>query len=122
MEEKTAVELFNMKVAHVGLNGADEADAAALARQFEDLMGLKTRETSMSYFNGEIVEIMKRNGRGAKGHIGFSVNDCEAALAYYEARGIHAIEESKNYREDGHCWFAYLDLQIGGFAIHLVEE
>lgn len=122
MEEKTAVELFDMKVAHIGINGADEADSASLAKQFEDLMGLKTRETPASYFSGELVEIMKKNGRGAKGHIGFSVNNCEAALAYYEARGVHAIEGSKKFREDGTCYFAYLDVEIGGFAVHLVEE
>ena len=71
---------------------------------------------------GELVEIMKHNGRGAKGHIAFSVNDCEAALKYFEERGFKAIEETKQYDENGTLKFFYFDREIAGFAIHLVKQ
>ena len=92
------------------------------AKEFFEFLGLKTRETPNSVFSGELVEIMKENGRGEKGHIGFSVNNCEEALAYFETRGIHSIEETKKFDSQGKCYFAYLDREIGGFAIHLIQQ
>lgn len=122
MENKNAAELFQMKVAHVGINAQNAEQAMGWAKEFLDFFGLETRETPKSVFSGELVEIMKENGRGAKGHIGFAVNDCEAALKYFEAKGVSAIEETKKFDSQGKCYFAYLDREIGGFAIHLVQE
>ena len=74
MNEQNAnpVELFGMRVAHVGINAADPADALEIAELFSTMMGLPVIETPVSYFNDSLVEIMKQNGRGAKGHIGFA--------------------------------------------------
>lgn len=122
MAGKSAVELFDMTVAHVGMNAEQDGEAERWAREFLDFLGLGTRETPASYFSGELVEIMKKNGRGAKGHIGFGVNDCEAALKYFEEKGVKAIGETKKFDGNGKCIFAYLDREIGGFAIHLVQK
>ena len=122
MADKNAAELFNMKVAHVGLNAACDGEAAGVAADSLRLMGLPTRETSASYFSGDLVEIMKKNGRGTHGHIGFSVNDVEAAIRYFEERGFKAIEETKKIDENGKCFFTYFEGEIGGFAIHIVRQ
>ncbi len=122
MAEKSAVELFDMKVAHIGINAANAAEGGVWANEFLTLMGLPIRETPVSYFNGELVEIMKENGRGTNGHIGFSVNDCEAAIRYFEERGMKSIPETKQFKEDGTCKFTYFEGEIGGFAIHILER
>lgn len=122
MADKCAAELFNMKVAHVGLNAANDGEAAGVAADFLRLMGLSTRETSASYFSGDLVEIMKENGRGTHGHIGFSVNDVEAAIRYFEERGFKPIEATKKFDESGKCYFTYFEGEIGGFAIHLIQQ
>lgn len=119
--DKTAVELFDMRVAHVGINASDSAEGKVWADEFLTLLSLTTRETPKSYFTGELVEIMKENGRGKHGHIGFQVNHCEAAMKYFEERGVRFIEETKKFHEDGTCYFAYMEQEIGGFAIHLVQ-
>lgn len=119
--DKTAIELFGMRVAHVGINASDSAEGKAWADEFLSLLSLTTRETPKSYFSGELVEIMKENGRGKHGHIGFQVNDCEAAMKYFEKRGVRFLEETKKFYEDGTCYFAYMEQEIGGFAIHLVQ-
>lgn len=119
--EKTAIELFDMNVAHVGINASCAEEGKAWAEEFLALLGLGTRETPKSYFAGELVEIMKENGRGQHGHIGFQVNDCEKAMAYFEKRGVRFLEETKKFHEDGTCYFAYMEQSIGGFAIHLVQ-
>ena len=118
---ENAVELFDMKVAHVGLNAADPAEGNSWADEFAALMGLPKRETPVSYFSGNLVEIMKQNGRGTKGHIGFSVNNCEKAMEFFAARGAKFIEESKKFDEKGACTFVYFDGEIGGFAIHMIQ-
>lgn len=119
--DKTAVELFDMSVLHVGINASCAEEAKQWAGEFLSLLTLTTRETPKSYFSGELVEIINENGRGQHGHIGFSVNDCEAAMRYFEARGVKFVEETKKFREDGTCYFAYMEQEIGGFAIHLVQ-
>ena len=121
MNENPA-ELFDMKVAHVGLNASAADEANEWAEQFASLMGLPKKETPVSYFSGELVEIMKQNGRGTKGHIGFSVNNCEKAMEFFAARGVEFIEESKKFDESGACTFVYFKGEIGGFAIHLIES
>ena len=89
MSEQNAnpVELFGMRVAHVGINATDPADALEIAELFSTMMGLPVIETPVSYFNDSLVEIMKQNGRGAKGHIGFAVNDIDAARSGLPSAG-----------------------------------
>ena len=43
MADKSAAELFDMKVAHVGLNAANDGEAAGVAGDFLKLMGLPVR-------------------------------------------------------------------------------
>lgn len=122
MEEKNAVDLFNMRVAHIGINATNDEEALTFAKQFLSLMGLPIKETPISYFNGDLIEIMKENGRGTNGHIGFAVNDCEAAIKYFEGRGLKVIEDTKKFDDNGKCIFVYFEGEIGGFAIHLVQK
>ena len=93
MNEQNAnpVELFGMRVAHVGINATDPADALEIAELFSTMMGLPVIETPVSYFNDSLVEIMKQNGRGTKGHIGFAVNDIDAAEKWFAERGLEVI-------------------------------
>lgn len=116
-----AVELFKMEIAHIGINASNEKEGNEWAEQFLSLMGLPKRETSVSYFSGELIEVMKQNGRGAKGHIGFRVNNCEKAIEYFVSKGMHIVEDTKKTDDDGHCTFVYFEEQIGGFAIHLIQ-
>lgn len=120
--DQNAVKLFDMEVAHIGINATDEGEAAGWADQFAALMGLEKRETPVSFFSDELVEIMKKNGRGAKGHIGFRVNNCEKAMEYFMERGMTVIEETKKFDDNGACIFVYFEQQIGGFAIHLTQR
>lgn len=119
--EGNPVELFDMHVAHVGVNAKDPAEALQIAELFEKVFGLGVRETPISYFNDTLVETMKQNGRGENGHIGLAVNDLAAAEEWLRARGVGFIEDSRVVAEDGSTTLIYLDQQIGGFAIHLSQ-
>lgn len=121
-KSENPVELFDMKVAHVGINANGNEEAAGFADKFLKLFGLPVKETPISYFNDSLVEIMKENGRGTNGHIGFSVNDCEAAIKFFTQRGLNVIEDTKKFDDNGNCTFVYFEGEIGGFAIHLIQK
>lgn len=124
MSEQNAnpVELFGMRVAHVGVNAADPADALEIAELFSTMMGLPVIETPVSYFNDSLVEIMKQNGRGTKGHIGFAVNDIDAAEKWFAERGLEVNEESRALLPDGGTKLVYFKREFAGFAVHLCRE
>lgn len=122
MTEENPVKLFDMRVAHVGINAGDDKEALKFAEQFLKMMGFQINETPISYFNDSLVEIMKKNGRGTNGHIGFAVNDCEKAMKYFENRGMKLVEETKKFDKDDKCTFVYFAGEIGGFALHLVQQ
>ncbi|MDM8300387.1 VOC family protein [Collinsella tanakaei] len=116
------VELFDMYVAHVGINATDPADADRIAGEFGDLMGLEARDTPVSVFSGTLVETMKQNGRGTKGHIGFHVNDMAAAEKWFSEHGMEINEESRALNADGTTRLVYFKQEIGGFAIHITSD
>lgn len=113
------VEVFDMHLAHVGINAASDDEARDVARRFETLMGLATHEMPPSYFAGTLVEVMKKHGRGTKGHIGFHVNDLDGAAAWFSARGFEVDESSRAFLPDGSPLLVYFKDEIAGFAIHL---
>lgn len=113
------VEKFGMRVAHVGVNAADAADAERIAGMFETLFGMQRVETPVSVFADTLVEVMKGGGRGEKGHIGLYVNDLPAAEEYFTSRGLTVNESSRALREDGSTKLVYFNEEIAGFAIHL---
>ena len=82
-------------------------------------MGLPKKEMEPSFFSGTLVEIMKQNGRGEKGHIGFHVDDLPAAEKWFEAHGFEIDESSRRLLPDGSTFLVYFKQQIAGFAIHL---
>ena len=116
------VALFGMRVAHVGINAHDPAEAQRIAEQFQLLMGLAAVDTPVSVFSDTLVETMKQNGRGTNGHIGFHVDDIPAAEAWFAARGFEVDESSRRLNDDGSTFLVYFKQEIGGFAIHLTEQ
>lgn len=118
---KNPVDLFGMRIAHVGINAATPEEAERIADRFSLLMGLPKRETPISVFSDTLVETMKNGGRGTLGHIGFHVDDIAAAEAWFAARGFEVNEESRALNPDGSTFLVYFKEEIGGFAIHLAS-
>lgn len=121
--EGDPVELLGLRLAHVGLNAADDEEAEAEAERFQTLMGLpRVVVAPISVFAGTAVEIMKGTGRGEHGHIGFHVDDIPAAERWFAARGFAVDEASRALNPDGTTHLVYFAEQIGGFAIHITED
>ena len=114
-------ELFDMRLAHVGINASDAEESAGIAGQFARLLGLPTSVTPVSHFADTMVEIMDGNGRGEHGHIGFAVNDLVAAAAWFDAHGYEVDQDSWSFKPDGSPRLVYFKEPIAGFAIHLTQ-
>jgi 2-dehydro-3-deoxyphosphogluconate aldolase/(4S)-4-hydroxy-2-oxoglutarate aldolase len=115
-------EQFEMRLAHVGIDGATPEEAAACAREIAKLMGVSVMETPVSYFAGSEVEVMKAPGRAVHGHLGFWVNNINAAQAWFEEEGYAFALESRATWPSGATKLVYFARPIGGFAIHLVGD
>lgn len=116
------VELFDLYVAHVGINATNPEEAEKIARQLSALMGIPTVEQLPSFFAGTLVEVMKNGGRGTNGHIGFHVNNIPAAEKYFVERGLEVDETSRRLNPDGSTFLVYFKDEIAGFALHLTMD
>lgn len=118
-EEFNSVEELGLCVLHVGINANGDEDAARIAEEFRTLMGFIPKFGNSSIFASPLIEIMKNNGRGEKGHIAIGTKDVDKAAAYFESTGMGVKKETASFNEDGTMKFVYLDKEIAGFAIHL---
>jgi 2-dehydro-3-deoxyphosphogluconate aldolase/(4S)-4-hydroxy-2-oxoglutarate aldolase len=120
---REAVEkMLGFKLAHVGINTAGEDDADKVASSFEGLFGFAKKTGNSSIFAGTGIEVMKKPGLGQKGHIAIQTNYIERAVFHLEARGFTFNEESKKHDKNGKLAAIYLNEEIGGFAVHLVQK
>jgi 2-dehydro-3-deoxyphosphogluconate aldolase/(4S)-4-hydroxy-2-oxoglutarate aldolase len=112
--------MHNFSLVHIGINESSEEEALRCAQLFEKLFNMPVKNGNSSVFAGKSFEIMKSPYLGSKGHIAIHTNSVERAVAYFEQMGIKTRPETEK-RKDGRLKVAYLDIEISGFAIHLVE-
>ncbi len=120
---KKAVDIsLGFQLAHVGINCDNEQDAIGVAESISDIFRTSTRHMNSAVFAGTDVEVVKNNGWGRLGHIGFSTNSIERAIAYFESKGIELNDESIKRNAAGEITCIYLKEDIGGFAFHVVAK
>ena len=120
MADKTFAPDFRLY--HIGVNAADEAEAMAAANLLAAIFDFTVRDTDISVYGGEYVEIMKGCGRGSRGHIAFSTADMDGAIEWLRAKGIAFHEETVKRNAEGNYGAVYIQSEICGFTIHLVER
>ena len=68
------------------------------------------------------VEAMKKAGRGANGHLAVGTNSVVRAKNYLESvKGVKFAEDSAVVK-NGKLIAIYMEDEIGGFAVHLVQK
>jgi 2-dehydro-3-deoxyphosphogluconate aldolase/(4S)-4-hydroxy-2-oxoglutarate aldolase len=113
--------VLGFELSHVGVNPYDQA-AVDLARNFNDLFGRELTESGSSFYIGGAVEVLKERGRGANGHLAIRTRSISRAVDWLERRGVKVDMESKKQDASGHRVTVYLVEEVGGFAIHLLQE
>lgn len=120
---REAVEkMLGFELGHIGINTASEEEAKQIANLFKNVFGFATRETPLAYFSDSYVEIMKEPGMGEKGHIAILTNYMNRAIRYLKDNGFKFIEGSEMFDDKGNIRLIYLDLDFGGFKVHLSQK
>lgn len=113
--------MLNIKLHHVGIN-SNLADSRNVASAFAAILGVETRETDISVWSGDKIEVMSDAVKGSIGHIALSVNYVERAVYHLGKRGLRFDMTTAKYDNSGKMTFIYAENEICGFAIHLVEN
>jgi len=124
IEELTSKTLSNMldfSLSHIGINMESEEKALKNANKIFELFGFPLKVGNSSIFNGKEFEWMKNPFLGENGHIAIGTRNVEAAMAFLERRGI-AFKEETRKEKNGELVAIYLDIELGGFAFHLVKK
>lgn len=114
--------MLGFEIAHIGVNAQSNEEAQNIAKRFGALLGMPVKDGNSSLFAGKLVEVMKGGGRGQNGHIGIATNSVFRALSYLQSQGWTVDESSVKLNAKGRPVVAYLQEEIGGFALHLVEK
>ncbi|MGN0974503.1 MAG: bifunctional 4-hydroxy-2-oxoglutarate aldolase/2-dehydro-3-deoxy-phosphogluconate aldolase [Gemmiger sp.] len=120
---KEAVDtMLGLELGHIGINSANEEEAMATANLLGSLLNMKVAPGNSSIFVGKKeFEIMKKPGRGTNGHIAIKCNNVDRAVYHLGMRGVKFDMESM-VNKNGKNIAVYLDGEVGGFAIHLVQK
>ena len=119
---QAAVEaMHGFTLAHIGINCEDNDAAQSVAGRFGKGFNLPIKDGNSSVFAGSGVEVMKTMFRGENGHIAFHVNNVSRAVAYLQQKGFTPDFDSAKYK-NGNMTVIYLNDEVGGFAIHLLQK
>jgi 2-dehydro-3-deoxyphosphogluconate aldolase / (4S)-4-hydroxy-2-oxoglutarate aldolase len=109
---------FTLK--HVGINGGSPEESLAWANQLGSMLQMPVKEGTSSTFVGTQVEITKKKFAGTHGHLAIGTNFIDRAIAHLSRCGIAILPETK-VEKNGQIVAVYLDQEIGGFALHLLQ-
>lgn len=121
LTREAVMTMLGFELKHIGINCADESEAGCVADAFSNLFGFARKDGNSSIFAGSFVEAMKKPFLGAHGHIAIGTNSVLRAVNYLETQGFKFDQATAKYK-DNKMTAIYLDQEIGGFAIHLVQK
>lgn len=115
--------MLGYTLAHIGINCADEPQTHTVAKIFCQLFGVEYKPGNSSVFAGSIVETMTPlPGRGTNGHIAIGTNYMDRAMYQLEMQGVKFRGDTIKKDDKGNIKAVYLDMDINGFALHLIQK
>lgn len=122
LTEEAVRTMLGFELRHIGVNCEDESAADAVASRYDELFGFTKKTGNSSIFAGIEIEAMKKAGRGANGHIAIGTNSVARAKNYLASvKNVKFIEDSAVIK-NGKLIAIYMEEEIGGFAVHLVQK
>jgi 2-dehydro-3-deoxyphosphogluconate aldolase/(4S)-4-hydroxy-2-oxoglutarate aldolase len=113
--------MLGFELMHIGINENNEEIALNSANEFASLLSLPVKDGNSSLFVGSEFEIMKNKFLGGHGHLAIGTNSINRAVAYFKRNGISILSETAK-EKNGRMIAVYLDKEISGFAIHLLQK
>lgn len=122
LTKKAIASLLNYELAHIGMYHEDDIQAKKSAELLCKLFNFTDYSKPKSIFAGKGFELLFDYGKGEKGHIAFSTPYPDKAIYHLGKLGIDIQEDTiTRNTKTNRINFVYLDLEISGFAIHLVN-
>lgn len=112
--------MLGFELKHVGINGVSEAEAQERAETMGAMLQLPIKVGGSSIFVGTGFEFTKKKFPGDHGHLAIGTTFIRRAKAYLERRG-YAFRQETASEKDGKLISIYLEQEIGGFAVHLLQ-
>jgi 2-dehydro-3-deoxyphosphogluconate aldolase/(4S)-4-hydroxy-2-oxoglutarate aldolase len=113
--------MLGFEFAHLGINEENEDKARNSANLLSDLFYLPIKEGTSSVFAGPPFEVIKKRYLGQHGHIAIATKDIHRAITYLKMKDISILPETKKEKE-GKLKAVYLDQEVSGFALHLLQK
>ncbi|MDR1622736.1 MAG: bifunctional 4-hydroxy-2-oxoglutarate aldolase/2-dehydro-3-deoxy-phosphogluconate aldolase [Synergistaceae bacterium] len=113
---------LGFELRHLGVNEPDESTALQDAQKMDTLFGFTLKKGNSSHFAGVGFEFMKTRYLGQNGHIAIGTFNVDRAVAYFAGKGIATLPETEKRDSAGALTAVYLNLEIGGFALHLAKK
>ena len=113
--------MLGFEFAHLGINEENRGKALDSVNQLSHLFYFPAKEGASSIFAGSGFEVIKNKFLGEHGHIAIATNDIYRAINYLKMKGISVLPETAK-EKDGKLKAIYLDQEVSGFAIHLLQK
>jgi 2-dehydro-3-deoxyphosphogluconate aldolase/(4S)-4-hydroxy-2-oxoglutarate aldolase len=112
---------LGFELAHLGINESDADRARDGAETMARLFSFPVKDGASSVFAGRGFEFMKSPYLGCHGHIAISTLSVTRAIAWLSRKGVSVRKDSAK-QKDGRLIAVYLDREISGFAVHLLQK
>lgn len=114
--------LLNFQLIHVGINTQSKEESLEITNTLCNLFNFTLYNKPKSNFAGVGFEVLNSKGRGEHGHIGIFTPYPEKAMYHLGKKGITFDESTiTRNKKSNKINFVYLNLEIGGFGIHLIN-
>ena len=113
--------ILGFELMHVGINGGNKESAESSAMDLASLFSLPLKEGTSSFFAGTEFEILKTKFMGKHGHLAIGTHNINRAVAYFYSINVSILPETI-IKKNGKIISVYLDKDISGFAIHLLQK
>lgn len=112
--------ILGFEISHIGLNPHNKIEENDV-NGFEKIFNVSSVEGNTSIFVNNMVEFMKETGYGENGHIAIATNNIKRAQYFLENQGFSFNRDSSKYKKDK-LNAIYLNEEIAGYAIHLLQK
>jgi 2-dehydro-3-deoxyphosphogluconate aldolase/(4S)-4-hydroxy-2-oxoglutarate aldolase len=113
--------MLGFEFAHLGINEVNKDKALNSANLLSHLFYFSVKEGTSSIFAGPGFEVIKNRSLGKHGHIAIATNDIYRTINYLKMKGVSVLPETAK-EKDGKLRAIYLDQEVSGFAIHLLQK
>jgi 2-dehydro-3-deoxyphosphogluconate aldolase/(4S)-4-hydroxy-2-oxoglutarate aldolase len=113
--------MLGFEFAHLGINEENKDKALNSANLLSHLFYFSVKEGATSVFADPDFEITKNQYLGKHGHFAIATNDIYRTINYLKMKGVSVLPETAK-EKDGKLKAIYLDQEVSGFAIHLLQK